>query len=337
MRVIASETDLSDEELMRAAAAGRPEALAALYARYAPAVFGMARQSLERATAEEIVQEVFLAAWRGAGSFRPDRGPVRPWLFQIAHHRIANELRRRRRRPTEEADPDGEILESLPDGRPAPDEAAWTAYRRTVLRSAFDRLPAAQRQAIGLAFFEDLTHEQVASALKLPLGTAKSRIRAGLAGLRAQLAPLVASVGALVLLAALLLQQSSFRSEISRDERALTMLTSSDAQALRAAAAPGVAPETHAVYRFRPGSPLAVLTLSRFAAAPEGRVYQGWARHGSRWTSLGTALPDPGGKARLIAEDPAFSARPDAVEVTVEPRGGSLQPTGPVVAAWAPP
>ena len=70
-----------------------------------PAVFGLAAQALDRGTAEEIVQDVFVAVWRGAASFDPDKGPVRPWLLQIAHYRIANELRRRSRRPRTEGIP----------------------------------------------------------------------------------------------------------------------------------------------------------------------------------------------------------------------------------------
>ncbi|HEY3122703.1 MAG TPA: sigma factor, partial [Thermoanaerobaculia bacterium] len=74
----------------------------------------MAAQALDRATAEEIVQDVFLAVWQNASSYDPARGPVRPWLLQIGHFRIANELRRRSRRPKTEADSE-EALSSLSD------------------------------------------------------------------------------------------------------------------------------------------------------------------------------------------------------------------------------
>jgi RNA polymerase sigma-70 factor (ECF subfamily) len=84
---------------MRALAAGSEDALRPLYARYAPIVFGLAAHSLERAAAEEIVQDVFLSVWRSAHQYDPARGALRPWLLQIAHYRILNELRRRSRRP----------------------------------------------------------------------------------------------------------------------------------------------------------------------------------------------------------------------------------------------
>src|SRR5215472_815340 len=89
----------TDEELMRALAGGRQEALGALFARHAPLVFGIARQALDGAAAEDIVQDVFLSVWHGAASFDQARGAFRPWLLQIAHHRVLNELRRRSRKP----------------------------------------------------------------------------------------------------------------------------------------------------------------------------------------------------------------------------------------------
>ena len=94
--------------------------------------------------------------------------------------------------------------------------------------------------------------------------------------------------------------------------------------------------ETHARYRGRPGGAIAVVTFSKFPAAPVGRTYQAWARHGATWTSLGTIEPDAEGSARLIAEGEALRALPEALEVTLEPRPGSAAPGGRVVVAWAP-
>lgn len=318
---------------MRELASGRQEAIGPLYARYAPLLFGVAMQALDRAAAEEIVQDVFLAVWKNASSFDPARGPLRPWLLQITHFRIANELRRRSRRPKTGADPD-EALANQPDPGPDQSEQAWEEYRRTVLRSAFERLPAPQRQALGLAFFEDLTHDQVAAALELPLGTAKSRIRAGLKNLRVVLAPLVAVVLLVALLAGLAIRLETRRQALARDERALAMLTASDSEAIRLTAAAGVPEKTHGTYRARPGAPIALVTFSNFGPAPAGRAYQAWARHGARWTSLGVAVPDSAGRARLISEDQAIATRPDEIEVTIEPAGGNTTPTGPVVIAW---
>jgi RNA polymerase sigma-70 factor (ECF subfamily) len=182
---------LSDEELMRQLAAGRSEALRPLHGRYAALIWGLAARSLDRAAAEEISQEVFLAVWRHAATFDLARGSFRTWVMQIARTRVLNELRRRRRRPSarfRSQDPDGD---HLPDPGPGPVEAAWREYRRAAVRAAVEALPPPQREALRLAFLEDLTDEQVAAFLDVPLGTTKSRIRAGLKALRIRLAPLV--------------------------------------------------------------------------------------------------------------------------------------------------
>ena len=333
-----SAPEASDEELMRALAQGGEEALRPLYARYAPIVYGLASHSLERATAEEIVQDVFLALWRNAGQYDPARGPLRPWLLQIAHFRILNELRRRSRRPRLAADPDGEMLAAIADTDPGP-SAAWNEYRRSAVRDALELLPPTQRQALGLAFFDELTHEQVADVLQLRLGTAKTRIRAGLQKLREQLAPLLAvlTLALLAGLAALLHQQDAGRRAIALDERALDLVTSSDAKPLRLEAAPGIPAETHANYRSRPGTDLAVLSLSHFAPAPSGRHYRAWLQSEGRWISLGEAVPDADGKARVIAQGRALAAPPDAVEVTLAESATGLAPQGPVIAAWPKP
>ena len=107
MEEAAIEKDVSDEALMSDLASGKQDAIGLLYARYAPTILGMAAQALGRPTAEDIVQDVFLAVWKNAPAYDPKRGTVRPWLLQIAHYRIANELRRRSRRPQIEADPNG--------------------------------------------------------------------------------------------------------------------------------------------------------------------------------------------------------------------------------------
>jgi anti-sigma-K factor RskA len=105
---------------------------------------------------------------------------------------------------------------------------------------------------------------------------------------------------------------------------------------LRLAPVPGIPEATHARYRGRPGVATAVVTFSSFPLAPAGQTYQAWARHGATWTSLGKVEPDAGGSARLIAEDPTLATLPDGLEVTLEPRTGSVAPTGPVVVAWVP-
>src|SRR5215471_7334989 len=186
----------TDEDLLDqiARGSGSEEAVGILYARHAPAVYGIAAQSLDAAAAEEIVQDVFVAAWRGAGTFDPARGNPKSWLLAIARHRVANELRRRSRRPKIAGDMGDDDGPALPD--PAPDQAAalWRKRRAEILQSALGGLPPSERRALGLAYFDELPHREIASLLGIPLGTAKSRIRSGVARLRLRLGPLVAAI-----------------------------------------------------------------------------------------------------------------------------------------------
>lgn len=322
-----------DEALMQQLAAGRQEALGPLYSRYAPRIFSIAAHTVDHSTAEEIVQDVFLSVWRKAGTFNPERGAFRPWVFQIAHYRILNELRRRSRQPQITPDPEGERIRAVPDPGPEPDELAWREEERAGLRSAIEELPPAQRQALSLAFLDDWTHEQVAARLNLPVGTTKTRIRAGVQKLRSSLTPVRVTV-VVALIAASGLMGIRYYAELAAwqlDERALALVTSSETVAIRLTAAPGVPVATHAVYRGQAGAKIAVLTLDKFQAAPPGSTYQAWIRRGTTWTSLGTARPDARGSARVVAEGPELEVLPDAVEVTLEPEGGSHVPTGAVV------
>ncbi len=328
--------DCSDEELMRQLAAGAQEALGPLYSRYARLIFHLAARTLDRPAAEEIVQDVFLAVWRRAVTFDPARGAFRPWVLQIAHFRILNELRRRSRQPQLEPDPDDLHLASLPDDSPEPAEATWRASLRATLQTALADLPAPQRQALGLTFGEDLTHEQVAAELNLPLGTAKTRIRTGLQNLRSKLAPRMAVLALVGFLAFLGIRYQAELAIRQRDERALSLLTTSDLEAIRLAPTPGVPEKAHGHYRSRAGTEIAVLGLSHFPPAPAGKIYQGWVLHEGTWTSLGTVQPDVDGNAHLIAEGPELAVPPEAVQVTLEPGGGSPAPRGSVVIAWRP-
>src|SRR5947199_2351792 len=325
-----------DDELMRQVAEGSAEALGLLYRRFARVIFGMAVQSLDRAAAEDLVQDVFLAVWRNARRFDPERGTVRAWVLQITHFRLLNELRRRSRQPEVVPDPEGLVLADLPASDAGPAEATWEQHRRTVLKAALDELPRPQREALSLAFLDDLTHEQVAAELGLPLGTAKTRIRAGLQKLRGTLGPQWAALAALCLLGALGVRYWSEQAMLARSDRALSMMTASDSVNLRLGPVPGTAEETHARYRGRPGAVIAVVTLSQFPPPPTGETYQVWVRHGAAWTSLGTVEPDAGGSARLIAENPALAVLPDGLEVTLEPRSGSAIPGERVIVAWTP-
>lgn len=328
-----SPDDSADEELIRQVAAQDKDALQPLYSRYAPLIYHMAAQTLGSNAAEDIVQDVFLQVWDNAPKFDPQRGTFRPWLLQIAHFRILNELRRRSRRPQLGAEWDDELAEQLPDTSAEPIEAAWNSYRREAIQAAVNQLPPTQRQALSLAFFEDLTHDQVAATLNLPLGTVKTRIRTGLHTLRHNLAPLGMIA---VLLAALGIIGFQYRQNLEtlqKDGAALDVITDSEETTIHLPPAPGIPSQTHGSYRGKPGTPIAIIAIDNFAPPPAGKVYQAWVRHGSEWLSLGTITPEANGRGVLIAQGPDLAIAPDAIEVTLEPAGGSTVPTGPVIIA----
>src|SRR5262249_24725868 len=256
--------------------------------------------------------------------------------LQIAHYAIANELRRRGRRP--DAKPGSEEqLAVLRDDSPDPGERAWMEERRAALRMALDRLPPPQRQALRVGVLVDLSRAEVARRLSLPLGTSKSRIRMGLAALRVALAPILAGLLAVVIAVGLIVRLARDRAALTLRERALAMVTSSDTLTIRLSAAPGVSQATHGNYRTRPGAAIAVITFSTFAAAPAGSEYRAWARYGSAWTLLGSAAPDVSGHALLIAESPALGAgRPDEVRVTLEPGRLGKEPGGRILVSSSP-
>jgi RNA polymerase sigma-70 factor (ECF subfamily) len=332
------EDDLSDEELMSRLAMGRRDALETLHGRYSSLVFAVAARSLGRPAAEEIVQDVFVAVWRKADVFDPDRGAFRPWILRITHLRVLNELRRRGRRPSVEPDPEGLHIGNVPEPGLGPEETAWLDHRRDILRAAVEALPPPQSQALKLAFLEELSHQQVADFLDLPLGTAKTRIRAGLRGLRAHLAPLMAAGFLLAgLIAAALVRDGTLKSNLRREEAALRLVTSSDVVPRRLTAAPGTPIETHGNYRGRQGAAISVTTISRLSPAPAGRVYRAWGMFDGVWRLLGTVNPDPDGSDLLISEGSYLATPPTALRVTLEPIDESTEPTGtPIIVYPAP-
>jgi RNA polymerase sigma-70 factor, ECF subfamily len=156
-------------------------ALSAIYDRYCRLVYTIAlRITGDREASEEVTQDVFQAVWQGAGSFQPN-GSFAAWLAGIARHRAIDMTRSRRYRARARE----ETLETYVSGDAAATDApADVLVLRTVVRSALNQLPPAQRQAIELAYYGGLTHAEIASQLGEPIGTVKSRMRLGLARLR---------------------------------------------------------------------------------------------------------------------------------------------------------
>ena len=188
---------------------------------------------------------------------------------------------------------------------PLPDETLWLEYQRDAVSEALAALPEPQRAALRLAFFADLTHEEVAKALKVPLGTAKTRIRSGLRLLERHL-------GGLVAVLTLALAGSGF------------LLSDSQTKALRLIPDGAVSsPETgmHATFRSALGSDLAVLTLTRFPDPPPGAHYVLWIRNAQGWRHLDLHGPDREGKALQILEGTGLvEAWPLELRITRETR-----------------
>ncbi|MFF4759314.1 sigma-70 family RNA polymerase sigma factor [Streptomyces sp. NPDC001292] len=172
-----------DEELARGLVAGDDACLAAAYHRWSALVHTLARRSLGDAKeAEDVTQQVFLGVWRGRHGYRPERGPLAGWIVGIARRRIADALAARTRRGELVAAAGSALGSADPaDGRPE------AALDRVLVRYELDRLPAAQRRVLRLAFFEDLTQTQIAARTGWPLGTVKSHARRGLHRLRRRL------------------------------------------------------------------------------------------------------------------------------------------------------
>jgi RNA polymerase sigma-70 factor (ECF subfamily) len=175
-----SETD--DLLLITAIAEGDSNALEQLYDRYSSVVYRVALRVLKNhELAEDVVQEVFWRVWRRSASFANDRGRVTQWLFGIAHNLCIDELRRMRARPTPVyEDAEHPVIRQLIDEQIDVPAAAWTTEQRRVISEAMSELPEAQRQAIALAYFGGLSHQEIATKLNRPLGTIKTRVRLGL-------------------------------------------------------------------------------------------------------------------------------------------------------------
>jgi RNA polymerase sigma factor (sigma-70 family) len=171
-----------DKEVCERLAAGDEAALGELYDEFAPLVYGLAaRVTRDWAAAQDITQEVFVGVWKDPRAFDPARGTWRGWLGTVTHRRAVDWVRRSavRHRRTAHAAP--------PIAAPDPEETAVAGSVAKSVQAAVDDLPAAQREAILLAYFDGQTYRQVAETLGIPEGTAKSRLWQGLRGLAARL------------------------------------------------------------------------------------------------------------------------------------------------------
>ncbi len=172
-------------DLMNAVAARQDrDAFAALFAFYAPRVKAyMLRLGAGATLAEELAQEVMITVWRKAGLFDRRQASVSTWIFRIARNRRIDAARRAKHADFDDQDPMFQ-----PEPEMSPDEAVTAAEREEHVRAALSELPPEQVELLKQAFYEGLSHREIAEKTGVPLGTVKSRIRLAFGKLRIRLA-----------------------------------------------------------------------------------------------------------------------------------------------------
>lgn len=191
-------TSATDSDLLSRLALGDEAALAQLYDRHSATAYSLARAIVrDAADAEEVVAEAFAQMWRTAASFDSSRGSVLAWVTTIVRTRALDLIRaqRRRARVLDEAvlaaEDDG--IAGAPSGGDTPDRDVERAEARELVRRSLADLPPPQRRVLELAYFGGMSQSEIADLLKEPLGTVKTRMRAGLEKLRTALRPILGS------------------------------------------------------------------------------------------------------------------------------------------------
>jgi RNA polymerase sigma-70 factor (ECF subfamily) len=175
----------ADRALVQAVAEGSADALADLYDRHAGVVFGLARRIVARPEdAEEVVQDVFAQIWRQAPRYASERASVAGWIVMLTRARAIDRLRARRARPDEDRGETPSPGMPLSSADPSPEAATLSAEQTRHVGSALAALPDPQRSLVGLAYFEGLSHSEIAARTGVPLGTVKTRIRSAMETLR---------------------------------------------------------------------------------------------------------------------------------------------------------
>jgi len=168
------------EQLLGRTALGERSAFQELYRATAPKLFGVALRILRRDDwAEEVLQECYVSVWRHAAEYRPDLAAPMTWMTSIVRNRCLDWLRRPNPEPL-----DDEALQEIESGNPGPLALLEQGRDSAALARCLRGLDAKQRQAIALAFFDGLSHAELARHLREPLGTVKTWVRRGLVKLR---------------------------------------------------------------------------------------------------------------------------------------------------------
>jgi RNA polymerase sigma-70 factor (ECF subfamily) len=180
----AAESQQEDLSCLRRIASGDQTGAAPLYDRHARTLYSLILRILgDQTDAEDVLQEVFAQAFRQATRYDASRGAVAAWLLTMARSRAIDRLRARRTR-AEARTREVEALDEMPDLRPDAAATMLDEEQSRLVRQALGDLPLLQRIAIELAYYEGLSHTEIAQRLEQPLGTVKTRIRLGLLKLR---------------------------------------------------------------------------------------------------------------------------------------------------------
>ena len=173
----AEKHDPTDFALLSAIGSGSEKAMAELYDRYSAVVYSVALRVLgDTGAAEDVLQEVFMQLWRNPSLFDSSRGNLAPWLAVIARNRAIDGLRKRR--------PESAIADVVISVEPDMAGDAERAIVMTKVRGVLAEMPAAQRSALEMAYFEGMSHSEISEKTGEPLGTIKTRIRTALLTLR---------------------------------------------------------------------------------------------------------------------------------------------------------
>ena len=173
--------------------AGNESGLEAIYDRYAQRIYSLAMSVLkDEGLAEDAVQEVFSNIWQKAGSYRPEMSAPGTWIMSVAHHKIVDFYRSRRRTFDHTAQPEPETLLRIPDPKVSVEQEAERNFNARLVRAALLELPEEQSRPLYLSAWHGYSQSEIARMLDIPLGTVKTRMRLGMQKLKAALEEYVA-------------------------------------------------------------------------------------------------------------------------------------------------
>ena len=182
------ENPARDRQTLADVARGSGDAVAELYDRYGASVYGLALRVLGQPDlAEEIVQDVFAQVWREAGRYDAARSTVAGWIVMLTRTRAIDRLRARKARPDLAAVGSIDTM-PLPSAERTPESTTIVEEHARLVRGALARLPEQFRSLVELAYYEGLTHSEIAARTGMPLGTVKTRLRNAMGELRSALA-----------------------------------------------------------------------------------------------------------------------------------------------------